>query len=395
MSGSIIVLSALPVLMWLGLLWFRGGFWRADQRLDAGIDGPAQWPGVVAVVPARNEAAVIGRAVTSLLRQDYPAKLQLIVVDDDSDDATASRAEQAAAAAGGSARLAVIPAGAMAPGWTGKPWALAQGVRAADRLAPDAAFLLFTDADVEHDPAILRRLVAKALAERLDLVSLMVLLSCRGAWDELLLPAFVFFFQKLYPHRRVNDPRARTAAAAGGCMLVRRAALARAGGIEAIRGELIDDLALARALKAGGPIWLGLTDSCHSLRRDRGLKDVWGMVARTAYHQLDYSPLLLAATIAGMALAYLAPPIAALGGSLAGRPTVALLGVAAWALMLCCYRPTLVLYRRPWLSGLGLPLAALLFMLMTIDSARRQRRGVGGAWKGRTYPRAAGSGRGP
>ncbi len=392
MNGLIIAVSAFPVLVWLGLFRFRAGFWRADQRLDAEMAEPATWPAVVAVVPARNEAAVIGRSLTSLLRQDYPAAVSVIVVDDNSDDETAARAEQAGEASEDRARLTVVEAGALAPGWTGKLWALAEGLRVAGDVAPDAAFLLFSDADVEHDPANLRLLVAKALAERLDMVSLMVLLPCRSKWEELLIPAFVFFFQKLYPQRWVNDPRARCAAAAGGCMLVRRAALARAGGIEAIRGELIDDVALARVLKAHGPIWLGLTDGCRGLRRTRGLRDVWDMVARTAYHHLQYSPLRLTVAIAGMGLAYLIPPLAALGGSLTGEGRVALLGIAAWALMMRCYEPTLRLYRRPWLSGLDLPVAALLFMFMTIDSARRHRRGVGGAWKGRTYTGGTGTG---
>ena len=394
MSGFAITLAGLAVVIWLYLLWFHGNFWRADQRLGFEISGPRTWPGVVAVVPARNEAEAIGRSVTSLLAQDYPGEMKLIVVDDNSEDHTPALAEQAAAAAGASHRLTLVRAETVPPDWTGKLWALAQGVRCAESLAPDAAFLLLTDADVEHDPANLRQLVAKATAERLDLVSLMVLLPCRSRWEKLLIPAFVFFFQKLYPHRRVNDPRAPAAAAAGGCMLVRREALAPAGGFEAIRGELIDDCALARAIKARGPIWLGLTETARGLRHYQGLKDIWDMVARTAYHQLRYSPLLLAATVAGMALAYLVPPLAAVIGSSLGDARVALLGIAAWLLMMRCYGPTLELYRRPWLSGLGLPVAALLFSLMAIDSARRHRLGVGGAWKGRTYGGGAGSERG-
>ncbi len=388
MSGPAFALAALPVLIWLGLLWLWGSFWRADQRLDEETPAPGAWPAVVAVVPARNEAAVIGRSVTSLLGQDYPGRLRVVVVDDSSDDETRAVAERAASAAGGEGRLVVIRAEPAAPGWTGKLWALAQGVEKAPALGPEADFFLFTDADVAHDAANLRHLVAKACAEGLDLVSLMVRLNCESQWERLLVPAFVFFFQMLYPFRRVNKAGARTAAAAGGCMLVRRAALARTGGLEGVRGELIDDCALARALKAHGPIWLGLATATRSLRRYRGLQDIWDMVARSAYHQLRYSPLRLVATLAAMTLTFLVPPLAALGGSLAGEPRTALLGIFAWLLMMRCYGPTLKLYGRPWLSGLDLPVAALLFSLMTLDSARRHRRGLGVSWKGRSYGRA-------
>jgi len=390
MNAFFITLAALPVAMWLGLMWFRSGFWRADQRLDPETPGPRSWPGVVAVVPARDEAEMIGRSLASLFKQDYPGELRLVVVDDGSEDDTAARAAAAAAAAGARERLLVVAGEPTPPGWSGKQWALEQGYRRAESVAPEAAFLLFSDADIEHHPAALRHLVAQAHARRLDLVSLMVLLHCRSPWEQLLIPAFVFFFQKLYPFRRVNDRRKRTAAAAGGCMLVRREALARAGGLAAIRGALIDDCALARTLKARGAVWLGLTDTTRSLRPYRGLGDIWEMVARWAYDQLGYSRLKLAIAVLAMTLAYLVAPLAALFGALTGEARVALLGIAAWLLMMRCYRPTLKLYRRPWLSGLDLPAAAFLFILMTLDSARRWGSGGGVSWKGRCPAGAGG-----
>ncbi len=392
MSAFFITLATLPVALWLWLLWFRSGFWRADQRLDPETLGPRRWPGVAAVVPARNEATVIGRAVASLIKQDYPGEFVLVVVDDGSEDGTAAVAEQAAAEAGASDRLVVVRGEPTPQGWRGKPWALEQGVRRVQGFAPEAAFLLLTDADVEHHPANLRHLVAKAHEGGLDLVSLMVMLRCRSPWEQLLIPAFVFFFQKLYPFRRVNDPRKRTAAAAGGCMLLRREALARAGGMGAIRGALIDDCALARVIKARGAVWLGLSDSTRSLRPYRNLSAIWDMVARSAYDQLGYSRLMLWVAIVAMAVAYLVPPLAALVGAVVGEARVALPGIVAWLLMMRCYRPTLKLYRRPWLSALDLPVAAFLYILMTVDSARRHERGDGVTWKGRSYADANGRG---
>ena len=364
------VAAALSLIVWLVLVFFRGGFWRADQRLDPDTPEPGAWPAVVAVIPARNEAASIGRAVGSLLGQDYPGEFSVIVVDDDSDDGTA-------AAAGVSDRLSVVSGKPLPSGWTGKLWAVHQGLEHTG----DAAFVLLTDADIEHPPQSLRRLVAKAEEGDLDLVSLMVRLRCETAWERLLIPAFVFFFQKLFPFPRVNDPDRPEAAAAGGCMLVRRAALERAGGIEAIRDRLIDDCALAAAIKPGGPIWLGLSGDVRSLRSYQRLGQIWTMVARTAYEQLRRSPLALAGTVIGMAVIYLVPPLAVVGGDVVARAC----GLAAWLLMAAAYRPTLRLYGLPPWHGLLLPVAAFFYSLMTIDSARRHWRGQGGAWKGRSY----------
>jgi hopene-associated glycosyltransferase HpnB len=262
-------------------------------------------------------------------------------------------------------------------------WAVHTGVALAARRRPDAEYWLLTDADVEHTPGNLRRLVAKARGEGLDLVSLMVRLHCERGWERLLVPAFVYFFQKLYPFPRINDPRSRTAGAAGGCMLVRADALARAGGIEAIRGEIIDDCALGRALKARGRIWVGLGPSEYSFRPYPRLADVWQMVARSAYTQLGHSPALLAGTVLGLLLVYLAPPLLALGWPLHASAAAAGAALAAWALMAWTFLPTLRDYgRSPWL-GLALPVAGALYLAMTVDSARRHYRGRGAEWKGR------------
>ena len=337
-------------------------------------------------MPARNEADVIGRALASLLRQDYRGPLDVILVDDHSDDGTAEAAAVAAGDSGRGERLHLVRARPLPAGWSGKLWALSEGLAGAQESVPGARYLWLTDADIEHQPATLGHLVAKAEAERLDLVSLMVALSCEGAWERLLIPPFVFFFQKLYPFAWVEDPRRRTAAAAGGCILVSSARLAAAGGLAKIKDALIDDCALARLIKnpaVGGSLWLGLATESRSIRPYEGLAPIWRMVARSAYTQLGHSPLLLAATLVGMALVYLAPPLLALGAPLHGQPWPALAGLAAWALMALAVWPTLRLYRQPpWLAPL-LPLAALLYGAMTFDSALRHWRGRGGAWKGR------------
>ncbi len=391
MTATLALLTGIAVLAWLYLLVFHHDFWRADQRLPRGLKGPRRWPSVAAVVPARNEARFIGEAVTSLLAQDYPGALSVVVVDDHSDDGTAKLARSAARAyaklPGRSAdrKLLVTAARDLQPGWTGKLSAMARGAEAAGRTGAD--YLLFTDADIAHDPGNLRRLVAKAEAGKLDLVSLMVRLHCRGAVERLLAPAFVFFFQKLYPFPASNDPDSPIAAAAGGCMLVRRKALTSAGGLAAIKGAPIDDCALARLLKARGNIWLGLADDdTRSLRPYDGLKGFWEMVARTAYTRLGRSPLMLIGAVLGMPVLYVIPVAALLWGIIAASPALALLGLLATGAMLLAYWPTRRLYGGFSLSFLGLPLAALLYTAMTVDSGWRHWRGRGGGWKGRTYP---------
>jgi len=385
MSVSPLAVVALAALgAWLWLLLGRGGFWRADQRLGGDAPTPAEgWPGVVAVIPARDEADAIAAAVRSLLDQDFPGRLDVVVVDDNSADGTAAAA--GAAAGADAARLHVVTGGPLPAGWTGKMWAVHQGIARTADIAPDAAFVLLCDADIVHGPGALRRLTAKAQAGGLDLVSLMVRLRTVHFWEKLLIPAFVFFFQKLFPFPWVNDPGRGVAAAAGGCMLVRRTALARIGGIETIRDRLIDDCALAAAVKPGGPIWLGLARDSHSLRAYDGLGGIWDMVARTAFVQLRGSVWLLIGAVAGMALLYLAPPAGLVAGILGGDRPAAVLGALGWAVMAFCYRPTLSLYGRPAWEAAALPLAGLLYAAMTLASARRSWAGCGAAWKGRVY----------
>jgi hopene-associated glycosyltransferase HpnB len=377
-------LAAASLAAWGWLLFLRGGFWRADQHLPR-AERLEDWPKVVAVVPARNEAAFVGRAVASLLAQHYRGRLRVVVVDDASDDGTADAA-RAGARPGQASRLAVVAATPRPEGWVGKVWAMAEGVRHAASLAPEMRYVWFTDADIVHAPETLSRLVAMAEPGRIDLVSLMVRLHCRGAWERLLIPAFVFFFQMLYPFRWSNDPARQTAAAAGGSMLVRRTALERIGGMAAIRGALIDDCALARTIKrSGGQSWLGLSLADSSIRPYAGLGEIWATVARTAFDHLRYSALALTGTVAGLALVFVVPPLAT---NFAPWPAN-LIGAFAWAAMALAEAPALALYRQPRWLGLLLPVAALLYVGMTLDSARRHWQGAGGAWKGRTHRPAA------
>ena len=380
-------LAAMSLLVWLYLLCGRSWFWLARPRIEAAAPpAPRAWPGVVAIVPARNEAAYVGDALRSLLIQDYPGELAVVLIDDHSADATGAIGRRLAA--GQSRRLEVVGARPLPPGWSGKLWAVAAGLRHAARSCPTVTYVLLTDADVAHHPGNLARLVAKAEAERLDLTSLMVRLRCETFWERLLIPPFVFFFQKLYPFPAVNAPARPTAAAAGGCMLVRRRALEEAGGIEAIRAELIDDIALARAIKrrpGGGRIWLGLSETTTSLRRYDHLAEIWAMVARSADTQLRHSLPRLAGTLVGMGVAYLMPPLGLCAGILQGSAALATLALAAWIAMALAYRPTANLYRlaAPWLPTL--PLAAALYAAMTLNSAIQYRRGAGGRWKGRVF----------
>ena len=388
MDRFLVAVAALSLTVWLVLIFARGGFWRARERLPDSAAELGLWPPVVAVVPARNEAEVIGRTIRSLVRQDYPGELAVVLVDDHSADRTALIAQEAANQSGRADRLTVIGSRPLPEGWTGKLWALSEGVGHANRERPGAAFIWFTDADIEHDSLSLRRLVAKAEREDRDLVSLMVLLNCEGFWEKLLIPPFVFFFAMLYPFAWVNHPRRRIAAAAGGCVLLRRAALERAGGLSPIRGAIIDDCALARHIKTGGraggsAIWLGLTERLRSIRPYEGLPGLWPMVVRSAYTQLGRSPVMLVLTVLGMAVVYLAPPILVLMYPWHGSGAAAALAALAWILMSLAIWPTLQLYRQSlWLAPL-LPISALLYCGMTLHSAFAHYRGRGGAWKGR------------
>lgn len=380
------VVAAISLLAWGYLVGFHGRFWLASERL--GHPAPARaWPPVAVVIPARNESATIAATLESLLAQDYDGALDVTLVDDSSDDGTGEIGRALAARSKSAVGLAVVTGAPLEAGWTGKLWALHQGVAAALRARPEAAFVLFTDADIVHPDDLVRNLVAKAEAEDRDLVSLMVRLNCRSPWERLLIPAFVFFFQKLYPFPSVNNPHSRVAGAAGGCMLIRRSALERIGGVAAIRGALIDDCALARAIKsAGGNLWLGLADGSRSVRVYDRLGEIWSMVARSAYTQLDYSPLLLFGTVLGMALLYLAPLLIVLTWPAHGSFLAGGLALGALALSLLAYVPTLAYYREPPSSAVLLPLAAALYLAMTVDSARRHILGRGGQWKGRYAP---------
>ena len=366
----IALLALIPVAVWLYLLAFRGRFWVMAERDDADHPPPpTHWPSVVAVVPARNEADVIARSVGSLLAQDYPGEFCVVLVDDQSEDGTADIARKL----GG--RLDIVAGSPRPQGWAGKVWAMRQGVERAG--APD--YIWFTDADIEHRPENLRKLVARAQAGGLVLTSLMVKLHCRSWAEAYLIPAFVFFFDMLYPFGWVNDPGNKTAAAAGGCMLAQRIALERAGGIDAIQGEIIDDCALGRAMKAQGPIWLGLTERATSIRPYAGLPEIRRMVARSAYAQLGYSPLNLLGTFAGMLIVYAAPPALAL----LTRDSAQASGILAWAAMMLAFQPIAKFYRVSPLWGLALPLIGLVYALFTLESAVQHWRGRGGMWKGR------------
>ncbi len=370
----LLVLAALSLAAWVYLTVGHGRFWDASLRVPDG-DAPQQWPGVVAVVPARNEADVLPATLPSLLEQDYPGDLRVLVVDDASEDGTGDVVRRL----GGR----VVEGAGPPPGWTGKVAAMATGVAEAG----EPEYLLFTDADIRHPHDSVRRLVGAALGHRLDLVSQMVLLRAESWWERVVVPAFVYFFAQLYPFARVNRPGGRTAAAAGGCMLVRRDALDAAGGLERIRDALIDDVALGRLLKhrsGGGRTFLALTDRVESVRPYPVLADLWQMVARSAYTQLRHSPLLLAGTVVGLLVVYVVPPALTVVGAVTGARLLLVLAGVAWVLMTATFVPMLRLYRLSPLRALTLPLVAVLYLAMTVDSARQHRRGRGGAWKGRT-----------
>ena len=382
LSLGLRVAAALPFLTWLYLLGARGGFWRVERHLPRSRAAamPAQAPRtrrVVAIVPARNEADVVGAAVGSLLRQEL-ASVHVVVIDDGSTDGTAEAALKAAAAAAASDRITVVDGAPLQSGWSGKLWAVSQGVAAATVQYPD--YLLLTDADIEHDPSNVASLVASAESGGLDLVSSMVRLSTATFAERCLIPAFVFFFFKLYPPAWIASSRARTAGAAGGCMLIRPAALSRIGGIAAIRSALIDDCALAAAVKAsGGSVSLGLTRSARSLRVYGSFAEIGRMIARTAFHQLRHSYGLLAATLLGLAVTYLMPPLLLLTRD----PLTMGLGAAAWALLSLAYWPTLRFYGLAPLWAPALPAIAAFYAGATLWSAVQYSLGRGGWWKGR------------
>jgi hopene-associated glycosyltransferase HpnB len=388
MATIILSLTLLSLVIWLFLLLFWGQFWRVNHQLETNKDKDIDnntLPTVCVVIPARNEADVIPISVRSLLQQDYPGNFTIFLVDDQSSDGTANIAQGVAYALDKPQQLQIVTSTSLPPGWTGKLWAMEQGVQTASELKPD--YFLLTDADIEHYPSNLRRLIAKAEAQNLDLVSIMVRLRCQSFWEQLLIPAFVFFFQKLYPFDWVNNPKKATAAAAGGCILIRKQALNRIGGLQIIRQALIDDCSLAKAVKStNGNIWLGLSTSTHSLRPYNSLKTIWDMVARSAYTQLNYSPLLLLGSLLGMTLVYLLPPIGIIFGVLLGNGIITLTSLIVYLIMTSAYFPIIRFYKCPPIFAFSLPIIAFLYTLMTVDSAIKHWQGRGGEWKGRVYP---------
>jgi hopene-associated glycosyltransferase HpnB len=347
----------------------------------------ASWPAVVVIIPARNEAEVIEESLRSVLLQDYPGPWSVILVDDHSEDGTAALARGVALECARAEKLEIVAARALPAGWAGKVWAQAEGLACADRRGDSEGYVWLTDADISHPQNALRELIARARAQHSVLTSLMVRLRCESLPERALIPAFVYFFAMLYPFARVNDPARKTAAAAGGCMLVERRALCEIGGMAAIQGALIDDCALAQALKRVGPIWLELAQTSRSIRRYTSWKSIWEMIARSAFTQLNYSAVLLATTVLGMTLTYLVPVGLTLLFGLSCWPAA-----LAWLLMSVAYCPMLLYYRQPPLWAPLLPLVALFYLGATLESARRYWRGEGGRWKGRTQAALASSG---
>ena len=368
------LIGVLSLASWIYLVFARGGFWRMHESPEPKAGSHTR--SVAVVIPARNEEAVIGRAIASLLAQDYLGSLHVYLVDDHSTDATVS-------AAGVHDPLTIIKAGPLPKGWTGKVWALSEGLKHAQARKPD--YFLLTDADIVHAPGNIAGLVARAEAEDLDLVSYMVMLRCRTLAERLCIPAFLFFFFKLYPPRWIARRDLVTAGAAGGCILIRPSALARIGGIAAIRGELIDDCALARAVKQTGAIWLGLASETQSIREYTTFGEIHRMIARTAFTQLHYSAILLAGTIAAMSIIYLAPLLLILTRD----PVSIACAALAWLLMTISYLPALRFYHCSPAWALLLPLIALFYMIATVDSAIRYWTGRGGLWRGRAFLRRA------
>jgi hopene-associated glycosyltransferase HpnB len=366
------LIAFLSLLIWLYLLFLHGRFWRSVPQLPPAL--PRELPAVDIVVPARDEALTIGAAVGSLLAQDYPGPFRVILVDDNSTDGTAALALAAAGPA--ASRLTAISLQSKPADWSGKLWAMSRGIAASE-----APVLLLTDADIAHDPRHLSSLVAKLQQDRLDLVSEMVRLNCESLAERALVPAFVYFFQMLYPFSRVNDPRSRVAAAAGGTVLIRREALERIGGIDAVKAALIDDVALAKSVKRYGPIFLGHSGLAASIRPYPNFGDIWHMISRTAFTQLRHSAALLALTLLGLSLVWLVPVAAAFFGS--GWQRV--WGVIAYGLAASSYLPTLARYERNRLWALLLPLIALFYMAATVSSALDYWLGRGARWKNRAY----------
>jgi len=371
------LLAAIPLAIWIYVLLARGDFWEVREE-ETQPEPLPNWPRVAAVVPARNEAGTIARTVSSLAGQDYAGEFSIVVVDDHSEDGTGALARKAAAESRAAERIAIHSAADIPPGWTGKLWALNEGAEAASEGKPD--FLWFTDADVVHAPDTLKRLVFRAEKDSLDLASLMVLLQARTFPERLLIPPFLYFFLLLYPPRWIADPNANTAGAAGGCILLRRNVLAPIGGFASIRGEVIDDCALARAVKSrSGRIWMGLTRTSVSLRSYGSFAEIRDMIARTAFTQLRYSLVLLIVALAGLFATFLLAWV--LFFAYPGEAW--LLVDSAIALMAASFLATVRFYNLSTAWALTLPVAAIFYGYATCVSAARYWLGRGGQWKGR------------
>lgn len=375
MYAVAIVAGAVSAATWVYLLLGRGRFWLISPlpQVSAAVEGR-----IAVIIPARDEAGVIAPAVSSLLRQAYPGSIHIFVVDDGSRDGTARAARDAAESLNRGRQLTILEGKPLPPGWSGKLWAVQQGIEAARALQPN--FFLLTDADIVHAPDTISTLVALAETSNYALVSFMVKLHCRKDWEKLLIPAFVFFFFMLYPPSWIADPRRKSSGAAGGCILIRPEAVEKAGGIEAVRDQIIDDCALARAVKqSGGRVWLGATPSSLSIRPYRSVFDVGHMISRSAFNQLQHSTVLLMLALLGMVLTYIVPLALLFSEHV---PMVAL-GAAVWFAMSLAYLPAVMLYHLNPLWSLTLPLAAVFYMGATVHSAFRYWLGRGGEWKGR------------
>ena len=388
MNALALIFAGVSLFIWIVLTFFRGAFWQI-LAFDDDIskqESLERWPRVVTIVPARNEADTIARTVESLAKQEYPGELRVVIVDDHSEDGTGKLAQEAAGRAGACERVLILQGAALENGWTGKLLAMRQGVESS--AAREAEYFWFTDADIEHAPDTLRRVVQRAERNKLDLVSLMALSQVNSFPERVLIPPFLYFFLKLYPPSWTASRKRKTAGAAGGCILLRRAALERIGGLGAIRGEVIDDCTLAKAVKrSGGGIWLGLTRKSVSLRTYASFTEIQDLIARTAFTQLGYSGLLLAGTLLGMSITYLLPVIC----TFSAQPLVWRLGLAAWALMAITYLPTVRFYRMSPLWAATLPVAAAFYTYATWVSAMRYWLGRGGQWKGRAQAPAKSS----
>ncbi|MEO0392232.1 MAG: glycosyltransferase [Pseudomonadota bacterium] len=393
MTGQIILWAAVTIaaVIWLYMLVGHGQFWRADQRLDA--DNPpafpplrdGDYPAVIALVPARNEADVIAQSIGSIQAQDYPGSLSIVVTDDASEDGTGDVLRGL-----GSPKhsLDVVAGTGPQAGWAGKLYALHQARHQALATHGKPVYWWLTDADIAHDPGALTRLVTQSEGGGHDLVSTMVRLRDDGRWPGLMIPAFIYFFQMLYPFRLINKPTHPMAGAAGGCVLLRADALERVGGFDAYRDALIDDCSLAQVVKkTGGSLWLGLSQTQHSIRPYEGLGEIWRMVSRSAFTQLNYSVLQLLGTCIGMGLVFMAAPLATgvgmAQGLILGDWLLAVAGLTVWAMIAGAYVPMLRWYERPLWEAWLLPMVAFFYTLMTLDSARRHWQGQGGTWKGR------------